>query len=247
MHKRLALSIVLIMASFTYALEDVCKKGIQTDQAYIIGYGSLMNKVSLSRSLPGHSELIPVEVSGFKRSLDLVADIVGLKTIFLAVHEDSGAKINAALIKVSANELQELDKREQGYCRQYVEPQALKLLVNKAYDKHLPAYIYTHSQESLSTKHETVEAAVVQSYIDVFLSGCIALEKDYSLKDFAKQCVSTTTGWADVALINDRVFPRRPWVYQPKAMRIDQLLLDYNPKIIVNRRFEYDKSPESSS
>ena len=82
MHKRLALSIVLIMVSFAYALEDVCKKGIQTDHAYIIGYGSLMNKVSLSRSLPGHSELIPVEISGFKRSLDLVADIVGLNYIF---------------------------------------------------------------------------------------------------------------------------------------------------------------------
>ena len=56
-----------------------------------------------------------------------------------------------------------------------------------------------------------------------FLSGCIALETKYHLQDFAKQCVITTHAWSK-DWVNDRIFPRRPYIHQSNARKIDALL-----------------------
>lgn len=246
MCKRLILSIVLIVVSLVYAA-DSCRAKIQTEHAYVVAYGSLMNKDSLATSLPQHADLIPVEVSGYKRSWDYVSDIFGLKTIFLAVYEDSESKINAALIKVDAKALARLDQRERRYCRKQVSSEQLKVLNAEHIETQWPIYIYAHSTDSLPTSDKMAHAVIVQSYVDVFLSGCIELETTFGLKGFAKQCVTSTTGWVSAPLINDRLYPRRPWVYQSNAMTIDRLLLDHDANIITNRRFEYDQSTPSSS
>jgi len=38
--------------------------------------------------------------------------------------------------------------------------------------------------------------------------------------------------------MNDRIYPRRPFIYQPKAGRIDQLLKEHLPQYFQHIRIE---------
>jgi hypothetical protein len=54
------------------------------------------------------------------------------------------------------------------------------------------------------------------------------MEKEFSLKNYADNCVEQTVGW-NYSWINDRLIPRRPWVYQPYAIKVDQLIKKHLP------------------
>ncbi len=69
---------------------------------------------------------------------------------------------------------------------------------------------------------------IIQSYVDIFLRGCINIEEKFNIKDFAKNCVKSTTNWS-THWVNDRIFPRRPSFYEPQAARIDGLLKEILP------------------
>lgn len=64
---------------------------------------------------------------------------------------------------------------------------------------------------------------IVQSYVDVFLSGCLQIERNYSIDGFTRECVRSTGGWSK-HWVNDRIYPRRPLAEQPNAKAIDTLL-----------------------
>jgi hypothetical protein len=49
--------------------------------------------------------------------------------------------------------------------------------------------------------------------------------------DFVDQCVLTTQGWP-THWVNDRIYPRRPFMYQPSAGEIDQRLNTLLPEIV---------------
>jgi hypothetical protein len=54
--------------------------------------------------------------------------------------------------------------------------------------------------------------------------GCLEIDKEFGLLDnYADNCVKQTIGW-NYSWINDRLMPRRPWVYQPHASEIDTLI-----------------------
>jgi hypothetical protein len=54
--------------------------------------------------------------------------------------------------------------------------------------------------------------------------GCLEIDKEFGLLDnYADNCVKQTVGW-NYSWINDRLMPRRPWVYQPYASEIDTLI-----------------------
>jgi hypothetical protein len=44
---------------------------------------------------------------------------------------------------------------------------------------------------------------ILQSYVDIFLSGCLAVQKQYGLKNFATHCIDTTHNWSS-HWINDQ-------------------------------------------
>jgi hypothetical protein len=54
------------------------------------------------------------------------------------------------------------------------------------------------------------------------------MEKEFSLENYADNCVGQTVGW-NYSWINDRLIPRRPWVYQPYAIKVDQLIKKHLP------------------
>jgi hypothetical protein len=71
---------------------------------------------------------------------------------------------------------------------------------------------------------------IVQSYVDIFISGCLELSQRVigENTDFAEECVTTTADWSS-HWVNDRLYPRRPFIYQPKASKIDALLAKMVP------------------
>ncbi len=65
---------------------------------------------------------------------------------------------------------------------------------------------------------------MIQSYVDIFLGGCIELAQQVVDPgvDFLTACITTTRGWSGY-WVKDRIYPRRPF-HQPHARRIDALL-----------------------
>ena len=67
---------------------------------------------------------------------------------------------------------------------------------------------------------------IVQSYVDICLSGCLEIEATFPLAkeaEFAETFLKTSTDWSKY-WVNDRIYPRRAYVYQPNAGRIDELI-----------------------
>ena len=62
------------------------------------------------------------------------------------------------------------------------------------------------------------------------MTGCLDLAKRvdrnlYPDLRFAEECIETTEGWSP-DWVNDRLYPRRAFIYQPNAGTIDRLLHD---------------------
>ena len=76
------------------------------------------------------------------------------------------------------------------------------------------------------------EYPILQSYIDVCLSGCLEFGED-----FAREFLETTFEWSQFR-INDRVLARRPWIHCPNYAEIDRFLEKF-PKeenVVHNRK-----------
>jgi hypothetical protein len=73
--------------------------------------------------------------------------------------------------------------------------------------------------------------------VDIFVSGCLEQEQRFGLAAFSQQCLSTTTDWSE-HWVNDRIYPRRPFAFQPKARQIDSLLSKQLPQYFSRIRIE---------
>ena len=195
---------------------------------FIVGYGSLMQKASRLRTAPNAETAYAVELKGYRRGWFTKGSSTGFSTTYLGAVTDPSAHINAVIFAVSPEELSALDRRESGYCRSAIEPG--QLIVQGKAEKLPGAQFWIYSNNASSIALPTQEMPLVQSYIDIFLSGCMELEEQYTLKDFARECINTTTDWSD-HWVNDRIYPRRPFIYQPRASQIDQLLRETLPAL----------------
>jgi len=87
-------------------------------------------------------------------------------------------------------------------------------------------YIFVSNPESISkTKEPTPKFPMVQSYVDICINGCLELEALYrGVKgEFTQEFIRTTSGW-NANWVNDRIYPRRPFIYAPNASAIDNAL-----------------------
>lgn len=202
---------------------------------YIIGYGSLMQDESRLRSAPNADTAYPVMVKGYRRGWLAKGPGVGLDTTYLGIVPDQDGRFNAVLYKISPDDIPVMDKREFFYCRLAVEPTSYKLLKPETPTPQGQVWIYANKPESVATANE--QHPIVQSYVDIFVSGCLEQEQRYALESFAKQCLATTSHWS-TAWVNDRLYPRRPYIYQPKAGQIDKLLQEQLPDYFRQIRLE---------
>lgn len=188
---------------------------------YLVGYGSLMQQSSRARTAPNAGEAMPVRVYGFQRAWITRGSPVGYSTTFLGVSKKAPANMNAVLFELPVqSEITLLDEREKGYCRVDVGAMQITPLDHSI----LPAgqrWIYVNQPQN--TAPPSPRYPIVQSYVDVFLSGCLQVERAHQLEGFALECIASTHGWS-MHWVNDRIYPRRPFIHQPDAGAIDALL-----------------------
>jgi hypothetical protein len=98
-------------------------------------------------------------------------------------------------------------------------------------------WIYVNKPDTLALPD--AEHPIVQSYVDIFITGCMELQArvaDPSI-DFVEECVRTTDGWSK-HWVNDRPMPRRPYIHQPLAFEIDKQLKRLLPELFEAIRIE---------
>lgn len=188
---------------------------------YIIGYGSLINAKSKLDTYTNTGDIIPVMIQGYQRGWFTKGLPIGFSTTFLGVIKNSNAKLNAVIFKMNYNEgIGLYDEREKGYCRKEVLLKDIQMMNGQSVPNG-QYWIYVTRPEAIAKP--SVKYPIVQSYVDIFLSGCLEVEKNDGLINFAHACIDTTTGWSK-HWVNDRIFPRRPFQHQPNASKIDKLL-----------------------
>jgi hypothetical protein len=65
---------------------------------------------------------------------------------------------------------------------------------------------------------------MVQSYVDICIHGCLEVEGKYpTAAGFTQDFIATTEEWSR-CWVNDRLYPRRPFIFQPAAGQIDAAL-----------------------
>ena len=204
---------------------------------YVVGYGSLMDAASKKRSWPKSSGDRPASIQGFERAWNVRGTSIGFSTTFLGVTQQADAKMVTALYRVGDPvSFAAGDTREAPYCRVRVSPERISMLDGSATPDDGDIWIYVVRPDHLQPADANYP--IVQSYVDIFLNGCIELAKHAVNKDFdfVTACITTTEGWS-THWVNDRANPRRPYD-EPNAFLIDKLLHRMLPKEFEAIRIE---------
>lgn len=158
-------------------------------------------------------------------------------TTFLGVLPVDDARMAAALYRSFPKDgVLSADAREIDYCRAAVDPEAVTLLDGSETPASGQIWVYTNKPNRIGSP--TPDIPIVQSYVDIFITGCLDLHElvtDPNI-DFVRECVRTTQRWSE-HWVNDRIYPRRPFKHQPRAFEIDKalnnLLPDYYNKVRI--------------
>ena len=241
---RLGVAVVAILAAAVAsvpaaAVDPACHPPVdQKAPQYIVGYGSLMEQASKQRTAPNTGENLPVQVTGYQRKWNSRGSLIGFSTTYLGIEPASGVRMVAALYRVfAAADIAATDTREAEYCREKVAPADIRMLDGSAAPEQGQIWIYVNKKDATLPPSERFP--IVQSYVDIFLGGCIELEAKVEDKSasFADACIDTTAGWSE-HWVNDRLYPRRPFIHQPNAGKIDSLLQRKLPGYFEKIRIE---------
>ena len=164
---------------------------------YVFGYGSLILPESRALTIGEHGQATPIIMKGVERSFSLVASQYGLTAVSLSLNP--AARCTGVIFPVNDEQLMLLDKREEGYDRISMPMDFAEPLY-----KHptLEGVVFAYAGQDSGAPTE--ECPIVQSYLDVILTGCI---KEFGV-DFANVFASTTNKWDH--WLNDRQKPRYP-------------------------------------
>lgn len=203
-------------------------------QQFIIAYGSLIQNTSKNTTDPHSGSNKPVWVEHYQRGWFSKGLSNGFSTTYLGVIKSKHARFNGTIFNLSANSLKKYDAREKYYCRVLVAPQDIHLLTGKQLQKG-QFWIYELKPNLLAPP--SASYPIIESYVDIFLAGCLEIEEKYHLRNFAAACVNTTSDWS-LNWVNDRIYPRRPSMYQPRALMIDKLLQQQIPQFFQQIKLE---------
>lgn len=224
----LTLLSLIIVNHLSYAkTAEHCHPKINRHQSqFIVGYGSLMQEQSKREDAVHVDMSHPIYITGFQRGFIQHGTPIGFSTTYLAVVKQAASRMNAVYFKLNdVRHMDDYDRREDSYCRVSVSPQHIHTLTNDT----LPEgqyWIYTIKNSEIDNPSRRYP--IVQSYVDIFLSGCIALEEQYHLRGFALDCIKTTSNWS-THWVNDRVHPRTAFDNLPDVPKIDTLIVTALP------------------
>lgn len=219
-----------------YANPVICHPIPDPQQAqYIIAYGSLMEAKSKNGTDSTSGKNRPVSVKNYQRGWFSKGESIGFSTSYLGVIKRSNAHFNGTIFPLATPaSIKNYDKREKYYCRvsvpkEYIQPLDCSNLPDAQF------WIYVMKPEFIAKPSK--KYPIVESYVDIFLSGCIEIENKFRLKNFAADCVSTTRNWS-THWVNDRIYPRRPFVFEPNASKIDTLLNEEIPEFFTQIKLD---------
>lgn len=200
-------------------------------QNFIFGYGSLIEDESRERTTPSARDAWPCVARGVRRGWWARGAPSGLTTTYLGALDDPSAECNGVIYAVSEEELAATDRRESaGYRRCQIERQDIRMLDGRDEPPEgvFWAYINNFSPDKIPENVPSPHFPMVQSYVDICVHGCLEVEGKYpTAGGFADLFVSTTDAWSRY-WVNDRVYPRRPFIFRPSASRIDAVLQGAN-------------------
>jgi gamma-glutamylcyclotransferase (GGCT)/AIG2-like uncharacterized protein YtfP len=178
---------------------------------YIFGYGSLIEQASRTRTTPAAMYVLPAWVPGFARGWWARTGTIGFTTTFVGAIEEKSSTVNGVVYAVSDKELDATDQREQGYKRMDVTSD-VKIL--GGYKPKGKVWIYINdfkNDEERQKSLPTPEFPIVQSYVDICLTGCLQIEQGFpDAGDFAVEFITSPQKWSECGE-NDRVNARRPF------------------------------------
>lgn len=198
---------------------------------FIFGYGSLVESNSRTRTSPNSKLAYPVEVTGLQRGWWARVPVPGLSTTFLGCALSDSDSTNGVIFTVSQSDLIKLDEREKGYQRILLNNTMINDYCN-ILNKEDKVWVYINSdfeQKGFLEKNTpNRNFPIVQSYIDICINGYLELLAKYPFLEkekFVQKFINETRFWNEY-WVNDRIYPRRPFIHCPNAYKIDSLLID---------------------
>lgn len=189
---------------------------------YIFGYGSLVESQSRERTWAPALYASPVIVKGIKRGWFDNTGAPGLSPTYLGAVLDARHSCNGVIFSITEQGLAAYDQRESGYKRERILQSKITMLDGTPAAPKGDIWFYANTK----ARPACPEFPIVQSYVDICMNGCLEIEATYPLAkqhSFAEMFIKTCTGWNEY-WVNDRIYPRRPFIYEPNAYTIDQLL-----------------------
>jgi hypothetical protein len=197
--------------------------------AYVFGYGSLIEKESRTRTNPEAIDARPARVAGYQRGwFHQFANHVGYTCTYLGAIQKTSTTVNGVIYHV--NDFEKTKERETGYTAAPLSADKIEMLDGAgSWDPSKVVYIFVSNPADISkTGEPTSVLPMVQSYVDICINGCLEIEGLYPpARGFVQEFIRTTTGW-NAHWVNDRIYPRRPFIYVPNAGNIDQSLQEGN-------------------
>ncbi len=190
-------------------------------RTFIIGYGSLLKKASLNRTLPEVEIIEPVYLNNYLRSWNAIENIKPtLSSTFLGIEKSQDSRVNCIIFEIENSLVSTLDKREFLYNREKVNLNDIEFTTDTfKISKDDDIWIYITKEPVKPSK----EYPIIQSYVDACISGSFEIEEKFNLENFAVDFIKTTQQWSS-SWVNDRIFPRAPHIHEPDAYAIDILL-----------------------
>jgi cation transport regulator ChaC len=209
---------------------------------FVFGYGSLIERASRTRTTPDAVSAFPAIVQGVERGWWAYGSPIGFSTCFLGASMNPNAESNGVIYAVTEDELKALDRREAMYNRIEIPKGQITLLTDTEssnVDGTVWVYATPIEQAGQEPKPNT-QFPIVQSYVDICLNGCLELEEQYpKAKEakFAEFFIKTTSDWSRF-WVNDRLYPRRPFISVPRCFVIDRLLHELLPDLFSQIQLE---------
>ena len=209
-----------------------CRPGVSSKKNnFVIGYGSLMNKDSRKITVPSAEYAAPILVKNFERVWASRGN--KSKATFLLGIPNKGYLMNAIYYKAKASDIAATDLREASYCRVKIPSNDLLPLGVKSLPK---GDYWMYVKDFKDAEFPTRDFPILQTYADVFMTGCLQTQADFNLTEFGQLCFNTTYNW-DLA----------NWLYdrsKPKYARYSKTTEKYRPQIDgIIKRLSYDDDP----
>lgn len=205
---------------------------MSNSKQFIFGYGSLVESKSRAMTSPTALYASPVNIAGIQRGWFDQTGGVSLSTTYLGAVPNASASCNGVIFQVSQQQLDAFDQRETGYNREKIDRQNVTMLDGSQTAPEGDIWYYANAEKRFASP----QFPIVQSYVDICLNGCLEIEATYPLAKqaaFAETFLRTSSDWSKY-WVNDRLYPRRAFIYMPNASRIDQLIVNVLGKELFN-------------